>query len=67
MNAHRRRERNAVIAAFDDAVRMLRSYIDSAGPEERVRLVGHEPALRGCRAEFERATAPAAAEGTVTP
>lgn len=51
--------RNAVVAAFDDALRVLRWYTEThPDAEERARLVGVEPDLSDVRYRFERATAP---------
>jgi hypothetical protein len=57
--AAKSRARNNTIAAFDDTLNALRSYIERyPDSEERVRLLGAEPALRDVRYQFERATAP---------
>lgn len=54
-----RERRHATIAAFDDAVRLVGSYLEQAEDrEERTRLVGVLPDLRNVRHRFELATSP---------
>ena len=64
MSAEKRRARNDTIARFDDTLNALRSYIERyPDSEERVRLLGAEPALRDVRYSSSARRFAAAATG----
>ncbi len=51
-------ERNTVIAALDDALRLVRDYIMGATPDEVAGMVGLLSELIRARERFETATNP---------
>ncbi len=51
-------ERNTVLAALDDALRLVRDYIMAAPPVELGEMVGLLSELIRARRRFERATNP---------